>query len=180
MGNAPVFNARQISNLSLDRLYRIYLVGDTLYFIRIGGQGGLWEGLTHQLGLLGLLLERSMRRRAEKKERALIETIDRTDPERLLLTHGDNFRLGAAEIREGTVDPPWLLATHGPHVGRCHLVLRNGTKMNFQFERTEDMLVALDVLSGLLATRLQINVRWNEMARRFEKRDPAAWRPEES
>ncbi len=180
MRNSPVFNARQISNLSFDKLYRIFLVGDTLYFIRIGGQDGIWGGLTHQLGLLGLLLESSMRKRAERKEKALIEAIDRTDPERLLPTHGDNFRLSATELQEGTVDPPWLLATHGPHVGRCRLVLRNGTTMNFQFEKTEDMLVALDALSGLLASRLQLNVRWNEIKRRFEKGDHTAWRPEES
>lgn len=174
MGNNPVFNARLISNVSFDTLYRVYAVGADLYFIRIGGQGGLWEGLTRPLGLFGLLLESSIKKRAERKEKSLIEAVDGASPEQLLSRHEDNFRLGPVELSEGSVDPPSFFATHGPHVGRCQLNLRDGRKLNFQFEHTGDMRVAMDVLSGLISTRLHVNVRWNANKQRYEKRDDAA------
>ncbi len=174
MGSGPVFNARLISNFSFDTLYRVYAVGDRLYFIRIGGQGGLWEGLARPLGLFGLLLESRVGKRAEKKEKALIETIDGTSPEQLLPRHQDNFRLGAAELSDGSVDPPSFFATHGPHVGRCRLSRADGRKLTFQFEKTGDMRVAIDVLSDMIPSGLQINVRWDESRKRYEKRDDAA------
>ncbi len=174
MGYVPAFNARMISNISFDKLYRVYPAGGQLYFIRIGGQGGIWEGLTHQLGLVGLLLESRMKKRADRKERALTEAFDATGPEQLLPRHADNLRLAAVEIADGTVDPPSFFATHGPHVGRWQLTLRDGRKMNFQFERTEDMRVALDVLSELFAAALLVNVRWNESKKAYEKKGDAA------
>lgn len=174
MGNTPVFNARFLSNLSFDKLYRVYVVGDEMYFIRIGGQGGLQQGITHQLGLLGLVVESFMNKRTEKKEKALIEIIDQTNPEQLLARHKDNFRLGPVELQEGTVDPPSFFATHGPHVGRCQLNLRDGKTMNLQFEKTEDMRIALDVLPGLFSSRFHVNVRWNEIKKKYERRADAA------
>ena len=174
MGNNPVFNARFLSNMSFDKLYRVYIVGDQLFFIRIGGQGGLQQGITHQLGLLGLLIEPLMKKRAEKKEKALLETIDQTNPEQLLTRHKDNFRLGTVELQEGTLDPPSFFATHGPHVGRCQLNLRDGKKMNLQFEKTEEMRIALDVLPRLFSSGFRVNVRWNEYKKRYEKKQDAA------
>jgi len=174
MGNTPVFNARFISNSSFDRLYRIYVAGDQLFFIRIGGQGGLQQGITHQMGILGLLIEPMLKRRAEKREKALIETIDQTNPEQLLTTHKDNFRLASVALQEATLDPPSFFATHGLHVGRWQLNLRDGKKMSFQFENTEDMRIALDVLPNLFSSRFQVNVRWNENKKKYEKKENAA------
>lgn len=174
MGNRPVFNARFISALSFDRLYRVYAAGDQLFFIRIGGQGGLREGLVHSLGLVGFLVESSIRKRADRREKALIEAIDRASPEELLPRHKDNFRLGAAEVQDGTVDPPSFLATHGPHVGRWQLSLRDGRKMTFQFESIEDLRSALDVLPDLFPSGQRVNVRWNPAVGKYEKREDAA------
>lgn len=174
MGNHPVFNARLISNMSFDKMYRIYVVGDQLFFIRIGGQGGLRLGITHQLGILGLIIEPMMKNRAEKKEKEFIESIDRTDPELLLAGHKDNFRLRTVELQGGTLDPASFFATHGLHVGRWELNLRDGKKMNFQFEKTEDMRVALDVLPNLFSSMIQVNVRWNENKKKYEKKEDAA------
>lgn len=174
MGNDPVFNARFISNSSFDKLYRIYVVGDQLFFIRIGGQGGLERGITHQLGILGLLIEPMIKKRAEKKEKALIETIDQTDPELLLSRHKDNFRLGSVALQEGTLDPPSFFATHGLHVGRWQLHLRDGKKMSFQFEKAEDMRIALEVLPKLFFSTFHVNVRWNQNKKKYEKREDAA------
>lgn len=174
MNSGPVFNARLVSGVSFDTLYRVYAVDDRLYFIRVGGQGGFWEELARPLGFFGLLVESSVKKRAEKKGKALIEAIDRTSPEQLLPAHADNFRLEAAELSEATVDPPSFFATHGPHVGRCQLTLRDGRKMSFQFEAAGDMRTAMDVLSDLIPSGFQVNVRWNDSKKRYEKRDDAA------
>jgi len=174
MGNTRVFNARFLSNMSFDKLYRVYAVGEELFFIRIGGHGGLQQGITHQMGLLGLLVESLMKNRTEKREKALIETIDQTNPEQLLARHKDNFRLGTVALQEGTVDPPSFFATHGPHVGRCQLNLRDGRTLNLQFEKTEDMRIALDVLAGLFSSQFRVNVRWNEIKKKYERRADAA------
>jgi len=174
MGNNPAFNARLLSNMSFDKFYRVYVVGDQLFFIRIGGQGGLRQGITHQMGLLGLLIESLMKKRTEKKEKAFIETIDQADPEQLLTRHKDNFRLGSVALHEGSLDPPSFFATHGPHVGRCLLNLRDGKKTNLQFEKAEDMRIALDVLPTLFSSRFRVNVRWNENKKKYEKRADAA------
>ncbi len=174
MGNTPVFNARSISNSSFDKMYRIYAAGDQLFFIRIGGQGGLRPGLTHQLGILGLLIEPMIKKRAEKKEKELIETIDQTDPEQLLARHKDNFRLRTVDLQEGTLDPPSFFATHGLHVGRWQMNLRDGKKMTFQFENAEDMRIAMDVLPKLFSSTFHVNARWNETKKKYEKREDAA------
>ena len=174
MGNDPVFNARFISNTSLDKMYRIYVVGDQLFFIRIGGQAGLRQGITHQLGILGLLIEPMIKKRAEKKAKALIETIDQTDPEQLLARHKDNFRLRTVELQGGALDPASFFATHGLHVGRWQLNLRDGKKMTFQFEKVEDMRIALDVVPKLFSSSVHVTVRWNESGKKYEKKDDAA------
>ncbi len=174
MGTDPVFNARFISNSSFDRLYRVYVVGDQLYFIRIGGQGGLQQGVTQQLGLFGLLIEPMLKKRAEKKEKEQIEAIDQTSPEQLLARHKDNFRLSAVELKEGTLDPPSFFATHGLHVGRWQLNLRDGKKMTFQFEKIEDMRIALEVLPKIFSSGFHVNARWNESRKKYEKRETAA------
>src|SRR5689334_7971719 len=41
----PFFDARLISTFTFDRVYRIYIKDQTLYFIRIGGQAGFSQGL---------------------------------------------------------------------------------------------------------------------------------------
>ena len=174
MGNNPVFNSRFISVTSFDRFYRIYVVGDQLFFIRVGGQGGIKEGITHQSGLLGLLVATLMEKRAEKKNKALLEAMDQTNPEQLLSRHKENFRLSAVEMKDGTVDPPSFLATHGAQVGRFLLNLRDGKTMNFQFEKIDDMRIALDVLPELFSSGFQVNVQWNANKKRYEKKKCAA------
>lgn len=174
MGKPPVFNARFIAAMSFDKLYRVYAVGEQLVFIRIGGQGGFRDGLTHPLGIVGLLLRSAIGKRAEKKKKAQLEAVDQTGPEQLLPRHADNFRLGAAEVRDAAVDPPTFFATHGPHVGRWQLNLADGRRLNFQFETTEDMRVALDLLPGLFLSGFRVNVVWNESREKYERRDDAA------
>ena len=65
MSNA--FNARYISNLSLDRLYRVYIERGEMFFIRIGGQAGVAVGVAAQFGVVGALVLKSLKKRGDEK-----------------------------------------------------------------------------------------------------------------
>jgi hypothetical protein len=58
---------------------------------------------------------------------------------------------------------------HGRQAGRWQLLLRDGRKMNFQFETNEDLKAALDLLSTFLNSTLSVNVEWNEKKKRWQK-----------
>jgi hypothetical protein len=170
MESKLAFNARFVSATSLDRVYRIYVIGNDLYFIRIGGQGGIQEAVTHQFGFLGSFIGAFLKKRTEKKKEALIQNIDQMSPERRLAEHKHNFKLNSIEFQEGRIEPASSFAAHGPHVGRWNFSLRDGRKMNFQFEKNEDLQIALNALPRLLVGRLSVNGEWNESKKKFQRR----------
>jgi hypothetical protein len=169
MESKAVFNARFVSTFSPDRVYRVYVVGNELFFIRIGGQGGVREGVTGGFGLAGGLAGGLLDSRAEKKRGALIQNIDQADPQQLLSDHKHNFTLTSTDFQGGTMEPPSSFAGHGRQVGRWKFNLRDGRKMSFEFEKPEDLRAALDILPKLLGSELAVNVEWNEAKKRFEK-----------
>jgi hypothetical protein len=163
------FNAKLIGGAS-DRVYRIYLKNDDLFFILFAsGLGANPEALTVHFGLLGALIGAGLKKRAKKKNAATMQRFDQTDPEQLLSEHKRNFKLHASEIKEGAINPPALFAMHGRQAGRWQLLLRDGRKMNFQSETNEDLKAALDLLSTFLNSTLSVNVEWNEKKKRWQK-----------
>jgi hypothetical protein len=58
---------------------------------------------------------------------------------------------------------------HGKQAGRWNFSLRDGKKMRFEFENSDELKAALDVLPRLLNATLRVNVEWNEMKKRFQK-----------
>ncbi len=164
------FNVRFISLTSLDRLYRVYLRDSELYFIRIGGQGGVLEALPHLLGPFGALLSAYFKKQAEKSTVGLIDTVDQSDPVLHMRKHRHNFKLNPATVRASRIKSPSVLPLHGTQVGRWMLTLRNGNKMTFQFENSEDMDVALAVLPSAIGQVLTVDVQWSEKTNTFVKR----------
>ena len=171
MENKVTFNAKLVLAASADRVYRVTQMGNDLYFIRIGGQGGVQEGITRQFGLLGFIIGALLKKRSDKKKESLIQNIDQTHPEQLLAEHKHNFKLNREEIQGGAIEPPSFFAAHGPQVGRWNFHLMDGKKMNFQFDQIADMKTALDVLPILCSGGLSVNVEWNEGKQRFEKKN---------
>jgi hypothetical protein len=168
MENSTTFNAKLVST-HLDRVYRIYVKGSDLFFVQLAGLGTTAEALTVHFGLIGLLIGESLKRRAKKKAEANLQGAEQKDPELLLQENKNNFKVNIPEIRESAIELPALFAMHGKQAGRWNFVLRDGKKIRFEFENTDDMKAALDMLPRLLNATLRVNVEWDEMKKRFQK-----------
>ena len=68
-----------------------------------------------------------------------------------------------------SIEPPALFALHGTQAGSWRFSMRDGKKMRFEFENTDDMKSALNVLPQLLHGNLKMNVEWSEPKKRFQK-----------
>lgn len=162
-----------------DRLYRIHLSGNELFFIRLGGQGGWREGALggmhgHPLGVLLLPVVWLLERWAQKKRAAKVARSDARPPQLQVREHPHNFRLAAGEIIAASLAPPARLQLHGLHVGRWRLTTAGGQTFHFQFETLADMHWAHAILSRVLAGRLQMRVRWDPRAGRYVRRPARA------
>jgi len=171
MENSPTFNARLVSRRS-DSIYRVYPRGNDLYFIQLSGLSAAAQALTIHFGLIGMLIRESMKRRAKRKAEALLQRVGVQDPEELLRENKNNFKVYLPEIRDAAIEPSTFFALHGKQAGRWNFTLRDGKKMRFEFENTNEMKAALELLSGLLVGILRINVAWNETKERFQKSKP--------
>jgi hypothetical protein len=168
MENPATFNARLVSTRS-DSVYRVYARGNDLYFIQLAGLSTTAQALTIHFGLIGMLIGESMKRRAKKKAEATLQRAGQVDPEELLRENKNNFKVYFPEIREAAIEPPALFAMHGKQAGRWNFSLRDGKKMRFEFENSDELKAALDVLPRLFNATLRVNVEWNEMKKRFQK-----------
>jgi hypothetical protein len=168
MDNPVTFNAKLVSARS-DSMYRVYARGNDLYFIQLAGLSTTAQALTIHFGLIGYLIRESMKRRAKKKTEAILQRAGNQDPEELLRENKNNFKVYIPEIREAAIEPPALFAMHGKQAGRWNFSLRDGKKMRFEFENSDELKAALDVLPRLLNATLQVNVEWNEIKKRFQK-----------
>ena len=162
-----VFETRQINALTADRLYRVYADDGRFYLIRVGGQQFDVHFAAH-FGLLGALIGAMLSRGNKSQEE--IAKLDAQRPSDLLANHKQNFTFVISDVLEATLDPPSLMAQHGPHAGRWTLVLKDGKKRTFQFENIEDMQQAERTLTTALGPMLHVNVMWDAEKERYRKR----------
>ena len=171
METPATFNAKLTSATASDRLYRVYLKRDDVFFVLLeAGLGASPETLTVHFGLLGMLIGSMMKKRAKKKRESTIQRIDNLHPEQLLAEHKHNFKLHSSEIKEAVIEPRALFTLHGQQVGRLKFFLRDGRKMNFEFQNNDEMTAALNVLQRFLDSSLKVNVEWDEKKKRFKKK----------
>ena len=168
MENPATFNARLVSTRS-DSVCRIYVRGNDLFFIQLAGLSTTAQALTVHFGLIGMLIGESLKRRAKKKTEEFLQRAGQVDPEELLRENKNNFKVYIPEIREAAIEPPALFAMHGKQAGRWNFSLRDGKKMRFEFENSDELKAALDVLPRLLNATLRVNVEWDEIKKRFQK-----------
>jgi hypothetical protein len=168
MENSATFNTRLVSARS-DSVYRVFARGNDLYFIQLAGLSTTAQALTIHFGLIGYLIRESMKRRAKKKTEEFLQRAGNQDPEELLRENKNNFKVHTPEIRDSTIEPPSFFALHGKQTGRWNLSLRDDKKMRFEFENSDELKAALDVLPQLLNATLRVNVEWNEIKKRFQK-----------
>lgn len=167
MSNA--FNARFISNLSLDRLYRVYVERGEMFFIRIGGQSGVAVGVASQFGVVGALVLRSLKKRGDEKLAAKIADLDRQHPSSQLSAHKQNFHAASTAVEHSALEPAATIGAHGEHFGRWRLKIRDGKEMLLQFEALEDMKAAHGLLPALGSVHAN-NVVWDPAKNRFAKK----------
>jgi hypothetical protein len=168
MENSATFNTRLVSARS-DSVYRVFARGNDLYFIQLAGLSTTAQALTIHFGLIGYLIRESMKRRAKKKTEEFLQRAGNQDPEELLRENKNNFKVYTPEILDSTIEPPSFFAMHGKQAGRWNFSLRDGRKMRFEFENSDELKAALDVLPQLLNATLRVNVEWNETKKRFQK-----------
>ena len=169
MENSATFNAKLVS-ARRDSVYRVYARESDLFFIQLAGLSATADALTIHFGLIGYLIRESMKRRAKKKTEEFLQRAGNQDPEELLRENKNNFKVYIPEIRDSTIEPPSWFALHGKQVGRWNFSLRDGKKMRFEFENTDEMKAALDALPQLMNATLRVNVEWDETKKRFHKK----------
>ena len=169
MQNNSSFDARYASRGG-DNLYRIYVRGNDLYFINLGGLGPVAQALTVHFGLIGMLIGSALKKRAKRQTEALLQRPESQDPESLLRENKSNFKLYVPEISEAAMEPPSLWAMHGKQAGRWNFKLRDGRKFRFEFVTADAMKGALDLLSASLNATLRVNVEWNQSKQKFQKK----------
>ena len=168
ISNAAAFNARATFTWTSDRLYRIYVTDGKLFFVRIGGQGGMEMAVAGSFGMLGALFLHAAKSRSDRKQQSQLTVLDQQHPQELLCAHKHSFSLAPGDVVSSSIEPA-SVAMHGLHVGSWILSLLDGQKWTLQFEDLDDMRVALELLPPLLGSRLQVNAQWNEQKKRFEK-----------
>jgi hypothetical protein len=162
---------RAISTFTPDRLYRVYVCGSQLAFIKIGGQAGVAEGVAAQFGLLGALILAWWKKRTRHKVQQSLTQQDQQDVELLLSQDAKNFMIRPGQIVRAAIDPPARLGAHGRHQGFWKLEETDGTKRSFQFEEIAEMRQAMDVLPGILGAALTVHVKWDAAKGRYRKAD---------
>jgi hypothetical protein len=165
--SAIAFNARAVFAFSADRLYRVYVRDDALYFIRTGGQD-VSKAVTAQFGLAGALVGHALQKRADGKRQAKTAAQDQQDAQDLLAKHKDNFRLVSGDVLATSIEPPAGPAGHGPHITRWLLTLPD-KKWTLQLEQKPDVELALAHLPRFFGDRLKVNVRWDEGKKKYVK-----------
>jgi len=166
--NPRAFNISQILTWSANRSYRVYPVGESLYFTYLGKATGAGDAVAIQFGLAGMLFLWLSRRSATKKEAEKSVERDQLSPEDLLTEHKHNFKLDLVDIQEAAIEArAWTGGAY--QQGRCNVTLKDNKKLAFEFATVEQMQKALEQLPTILGDRLQVRVEWDFKKKRYKK-----------
>lgn len=166
------FDVKLISPISSSGTYRVFGERSDLLFIQIeGGSKSVLAAIAPLLGPAGNVIHLALWLSGKKKGKDRLQKIERQNPEDLLRESEKNFKLYLAEIRDAAIEPPAFVSTNGK-AGRLNLLVRHGEKFKFEFSNTAEMNNAIRLLSPLLNSTLRINVEWNGVKQRFEKKKP--------
>jgi hypothetical protein len=168
--SAPAFNARAVFTWKSDRYYRVYLRGQELFFIRTSGQL-TGELVARQFGLLGMLVWSLIKKGRQKKWAAMMEMLDRTPLDELLLKHKHNFKAHPMQLAEQVLEPPGWFKGHGNYVARWRFTMPGGgERMTFQLATNEDVEAALRLLPPVTGGMLRIDLEWNASKKKYVNR----------
>lgn len=165
---ANPFNVMATFWFARDRLYRIYVDSNTLYFIRIGGQFAYKDiNDLYPSGGLAYAVKTSLAASERIMAPEEIAVLDRSSPRQALGQHKHNMAIPLADIASAVLVSPPLISLHGRNFGRWILNLKEGESWTFQFMEVEQMQTAVEVLPNLLGEKLQVKVRWEPARTKF-------------
>jgi len=163
------FIALYVATWSPDRLYRIYIIEETMYFICLSRYLGLERVLRARNGPLGMLVLKVAAKQGEGELKALLSTLDVQHPRGLLDADEHNLAVSVQDVEEARLEPPSRFPSHGEHFGRWLLKLTGKKPMTFQFPRLAHMQEAYRMLPDILGSKLQLAARWDPIKERFSK-----------
>ncbi len=168
--SAPAFNARAVFTWKSDRYYRIYLRGQELFFIRTSGQL-TGELIARQFGLLGMLVWSLIKKGRQKKWAAMMEMLDRTPLDELVLMHKHSFKAHPMQLAEQVVEPAGWFKGHGNYVARWRFTMPGATeRVTLQLPTNEDVETALRLLPPVTGGMLRVDVEWNASTKKYQRR----------
>jgi hypothetical protein len=159
MGDMNAFNCRLISTFSADRIFRVFLVPEGLFFIQMGAQE-LGRALALHFGLLGGLIYAAIDKRAQTKRQEKIRQLDLVHPSAHLGSGKHNFHATILDVETSVLQPRARFGSHGEQFGRWILKLRGQKEMTLELQTAEDMQRAYDLLPGTVRGH-ENRVVWN-------------------
>ncbi len=140
MDTHPAFNARLLLIWQNNRIYRVFVENDAIYFIKIANENLLNVALKSQGavgGLLGAVMDKNEQARLQQKA----SKMEQTSPEELLVSDTHNFKLLFKSINTAQLDPIQFGRSlmMGMHFGSLQLALKDGRRMTFAFDTITDM-----------------------------------------
>lgn len=176
MDRPPSFEIDAVSMLRMDRLYRVFVTPERLYFLRLG-PGDPNQAVTSQFGLVGGLIGAALQKRARRRrEEATARAGEKTLDERLA-EHKQNFAAAPSGFVEARIDPWtfgsaawWGMKGKTVHAGLWRFTLAAAGSMTCLFPKVTDMQAAVAELPKVLGGILVLNVTWDEQAGRFRKK----------
>jgi hypothetical protein len=165
----PAFNARRTWTWKGDHLFRVYLTGNRVYFVRIGG------GKTHetvaltQFGLLGGLVAWYLSKQRKKKEARTVLRNEEKPIDQLMAEHKLNHAYAASDLADVAVDAGGVWT--GRRVTWTFRVPGEKRPVSCVLEKPEDVESAVNRLPHLFPA-MRIGVVYDEKRHRWVKRKP--------
>ena len=129
---------------------------------------GLLRAAYVRFGLIGILVWKLIKSRADASQAGRMAILDRQDPESMPSTHKHNFKVTPTMVAGSSIERGSLFGPYGGCAGRWVLPMTDN-KMTLFFEKAGDMHTTLQVLPRLLGRRLGIHVAWDERKKKYAK-----------
>lgn len=167
VGGVNAFNARLISALSPDRLYRVLFDRGEIFFIQIGGQS-FGQAIAAQFGFLGQSIYAPVQDKARARLEARIRELDTQPPSAHLRAGKHNFSAAVSDFEKSTLKATSAVGQHGPHFGRWVVQLRGQKPRTLQLETEDDMQRAFESLPAAIGAH-ENQVAWDAARGKFTR-----------
>jgi hypothetical protein len=165
----PAFNARAVFTWKSDRQYRVYVLGEQLFFVRTGGQQ-IGQLVAHQFGLIGALIWQLTKKRRERKVAAAQQALDAMHPAQLVTQHKHSFEVHVGQLTNQSLEAPSSWQKRGPYAARWQFTAEGRGRMQLELVANEDVEAFLRLVAPAAGEALRVGVVWNEAKKKYVKR----------